>query len=146
MSLQEVKAAGAKRKKRKRLGRGHGSGTGKTCGTGENGQRSRSGSFGNVYFEGGQTPLFRRLPKRGFSPSPNKPVELDVTRLNGFDDGTTVDIQVLREAGLVRKKDKKVKIIGNGKLEKRLTIKAAGFSAGAAKIIEEAGGKVERIQ
>jgi large subunit ribosomal protein L15 len=145
MNLHEIKAAGAKRKKRKRVGRGEGSGTGKTCGTGENGQRSRSGSFGNVYFEGGQTPLFRRLPKRGFSPSQNKPVEVNLVRLNRFDDGTTVDIEALREAGIVRKKDKRVKIIGNGKLEKRLTIKAAGFSAGAAKIIEEAGGKAERI-
>jgi len=145
MNLHEIKALGSKKKIRKRVGRGEGSGGGKTSGTGENGQRSRSGSFGCVYFEGGQTPLFRRLPKRGFSPGRNRPVEVDVTRLNIFDEGTTVDIQVLREAGIVRKKDKKVKIIGNGKIEKRLTIKAAGFSAAAAKIIEEAGGKVERI-
>ncbi len=145
MSLHEIKAAGSKRKKRKRVGRGHGSGTGKTSGAGENGQRARSGSFGSVYFEGGQTPLFRRLPKRGFSPGRNKPAEVNLRQLTVFDDGTTVDIEVLREAGIVRKKDKKVKIIGNEKLEKRLTVKAAGFSAGAAKVIEEAGGKAEKI-
>jgi large subunit ribosomal protein L15 len=145
MSLHEIKASGGRKRKRKRVGRGQGSGTGKTCGAGHKGQKARAGSFGNVYFEGGQTPLFRRLPKRGFTQRPNRPAEVRLADLNRFDDGATVDMEAMREAGLVRKKDKKVKVIGNCKLEKRLTIKAAGFSAGAAKIIEEAGGKAERI-
>lgn len=144
MYLHEIKAVSAKRK-RKRVGRGTGSGTGKTCGRGAKGQRSRSGSFGSAFFAGGQTPFFRRLPKRGFSSQAHDTAIVNLEDLNRFEDGSTVDIEVLRTAGLVRRRPRKVKILGHGDLRKRLTVKASGFSETAAKAIAGAGGETQRI-
>ena len=89
--------------------------------------------------------MFRRLPKRGFSPSANKPAEVNLAWIRTFDDGAVVDVDALRAAGLLRKKDTKIKIVGSCTLEKRLTVKADAFTAGAAKSIEDAGGKAEKI-
>ena len=144
MYLHEIKAARPKKKRRKRVARGSGSGTGKTAGRGFKGQKSRSGSFGSAFFAGGQTPLFRRLPKRGFTSGIPPAAIVNLADLNRFDDGTVVDIEAMRTAGLIRRKDKRVKILGMGNLEKKLTVKASAFTASAAKGIEDKGGKVER--
>ncbi len=145
MYLHEIKAAQPKKKRRKRVGRGSGSGTGKTAGRGFKGQKSRSGSFGNVFFIGGQTPLFRRLPKRGFTSRTPSAAIVNLADLNHFEDGSVVDIEAMRTAGLIRRKDTRVKILGMGNLEKKLTVKASAFTASAAKGIEDKGGKAERI-
>ena len=137
--------AGARRK-RKRLGRGEGSGHGKTCGRGQKGQNCRSGGGVRPGFEGGQMPINRRLPKRGFSNYRFKK-EFDVVNvasLGRFEDGATVTPETLAEAGLVRK-GRLVKLLGQGELARKLTVQAHGFSGSAATKIEAAGGTVERL-
>ena len=138
-------AAGSKHSDAFRVGRGHGSGNGKTAGRGQKGQKSRSGGKVRVGFEGGQMPLYRRLPKRGFTNRNTKLVAyVNVEKLNKFEDGAVVDIQTLVEAGAVKNRFA-VKILGNGDLTKKLTVKANAFSEGAKAKIEAAGGNVEVI-
>ena len=134
-------------KARKRVGRGPGSGLGKTSGRGENGQNSRSGGGVRVGFEGGQTPLFRRLPKRGFSNAKFKKVYavINLSDLNRFEDGALVTPEILKDMGLVKNTLDGIKVLGNGKLEKKLTVKANKFSASAFEQIEKLGGKAEVI-
>ena len=135
-----------KNKRRKRVGRGPGSGTGKTSGRGEKGQRSRSGSTSRFGFEGGQMPLYRRLPKRGFNPVRKKEFEIVNTgALNVFDAKSTVSPLQLWEKGLIGKKDSLVKILGTGELEKNLTVKAHKFSGTAVEKIEGQKGTIELI-
>ncbi len=127
----------------KRLGRGIGSGLGKTCGKGSKGQKARhGGNFGKLHFQGGQTPLQRRLPKRGFRvPFPIHTVAINVSELESFDAGSTVDETALRAARLVQGRDVRIKILGEGELTKKLVIHADGFSASAIVKIEAAGGQ-----
>lgn len=144
MKLHELKATPGARSSTKRLGRGQGSGQGKTAGKGHKGQNARSGGGVRLGFEGGQTPLFRRIPKRGFT-NINR-VEyaiVNVGQLNRFDDGVEVTPTLLVESGIVRKEYDGVKILGVGTLEKKLTVKAHKFSKSATTLIEEAGGKAE---
>lgn len=144
MKLNEMKATDGARFTRKRIGRGLGSGLGKTSGKGQKGQNSRSGGGVAIGFEGGQTPYFKRMPKRGFTNYTRKEyATVNVEALNKFEDGVTVDYQALKAAGLVKKHLDGVKVLGNGKLEKKLTVKAEKFSKTAQKAIEEAGGKAE---
>jgi large subunit ribosomal protein L15 len=132
---------------RKRVGRGPGSGTGTTAGFGQKGQRARGGGSIHPWFEGGQTPLWRRLPKRGFkNPFTKNVAVVNVGGLAGFDKGTTVDPEKLVEAGLLRGKFDSVKVLGQGKLDKALTVRAHAFSKGAKEQIEKAGGKAELIE
>lgn len=134
-------------KTKKRVGRGPGSGLGKTSGRGENGQKSRSGASIPAVFEGGQTPLFRRLHKRGFSNARFKTryATINVEDLNIFKDGETITPELLKEKGIVKKELSGIKILGNGKLEKKLTIKAHRFTSSALAKIEESGSKAEVI-
>jgi large subunit ribosomal protein L15 len=127
----------------KRLGRGVGSGLGKTCGKGTKGQKKRhGGNFGKLHFQGGQTPIQRRLPKRGFNvPFPTITVALNLADLERFDAGATVNEAALRAARLVQGRDVKIKILGDGELTKKLTIEAHAFSASASEKIAKAGGK-----
>ena len=130
-------------KKKKRKGRGVGSGLGKTAGKGMKGQKARHpGDFSKLGFEGGQTPLYRRLPKRGFGRAPfaKKVVTFNVSDLERFDAGATVDLEALRSSGLLSRKVDAVKILGDGELSKKLTVKAHGFSKSARSKIEAAGG------
>ena len=144
MKLNELKATDGARFTSKRLGRGQGSGQGKTAGKGHKGQNARSGGGVAIGFEGGQTPFFKRMPKRGFTNFTRKEYAvINVEDLNKFEDGTTVDFAALKAAGLVKKHLDGVKVLGNGKLEKKLTVKAAKFSKSAQTAIEEAGGTVE---
>lgn len=138
--------AGAVRNK-KRKGRGPGSGHGKTAGKGMKGQKARNpGNFGKLHFEGGQTPLQRRLPKLGFHNKFSKNiVTVNVVELNQFDDGATVDPDTLVGAGLIRKSYDGVKVLGDGDLEKKLTVKVHAFSKSAREKIEKAGGTAEAI-
>lgn len=146
MKLHELKPAAGSRKSPKRVGRGTGSGLGRNAGKGEKGQKARSGGGVRPGFEGGQMPLYRRLPKRGFTNIFAKEyVELNVDRLNIFENGTEVTLDLLLETGVVSKLKDGVKILGNGNLEKSLTVKATKFSKSAAEKIEAAGGKVEVI-
>ena len=147
MKLNTVKPNPYATKARKRVGRGPGSGTGKTAGTGENGQNSRSGRSVRIGFEGGQTPLFRRLPKRGFSNARFKKVYavINLDDLNKFEDGAEVTPEILKDMGLVKKALDGIKILGDGKLEKKLTVKANKFSKVAKEQIEKLGGKAEVI-
>ena len=146
MKLHELKPAEGSRKVRNRVGRGTSSGNGKTSGRGQKGQKARSGGGVRPGFEGGQTPLFRRLPKRGFT-NFNKLeyaiVNLD--QLNTFEAGTVVCPKALKEAGLIKKELDGVKVLGNGTLEKAITVKAHKFSKSALAAIEAAGGKTEVI-
>jgi large subunit ribosomal protein L15 len=146
MNLSELKPAeGAKHDDTFRRGRGHGSGNGKTAGKGHKGQKARSGAP-RLGFEGGQLPLYRRLPKRGFTCINSKEiVGIDLDRLNAFDDGAEVDVKALIEKGIVKNPRDGVKILGGGKLEKKLTVKVNAFSKSAAEAIEAAGGKAEVI-
>ena len=146
MNLSELKPAeGAKHDDTFRRGRGHGSGNGKTAGKGHKGQKARSGAP-RLGFEGGQLPLYRRLPKRGFTCINSKEiVGIDLDRLNAFDDGAEVDVKALIEKGIVKNPRDGVKILGGGKLEKKLTVKVNAFSKSAADAIEAAGGKAEVI-
>ena len=133
-------------KVRKRVGRGVGSGTGKTSGKGEKGQNARSGGGVRLGFEGGQTPLSRRLPKRGFTNFNRKEYAIvNVESLNVFEEGTVVTPELLKETGLVKKELDGIKVLGNGELTKALTVQANKFSASAITVIEQAGGKVEVI-
>ena len=127
----------------KRLGRGVGSGLGKTCGKGTKGQKKRhGGNFGKLHFQGGQTPIQRRLPKRGFNvPFPTFTVALNLADLERFDAGSTVNEAALRAARLVQGRDVRIKILGDGELTKKLTIEAHAFSASASEKIAKAGGK-----
>ena len=144
MKLNELKANEGARFTSKRIGRGQGSGNGKTAGKGQKGQNSRSGGGVAIGFEGGQTPFFKRMPKRGFTNFTRREYAVvNLKDLNRFEDGAEVDFETLKAAGLVKKQLDGVKILGKGKLEKKLTVKAAKFSESAAKAIEEAGGKVE---
>lgn len=144
MKLNELKATDGARFTKKRIGRGQGSGTGKTSGKGQKGQNSRSGGGVAIGFEGGQTPFFKRMPKRGFTNYTRKEYAIvNVEDLNRFEDGVTVDYEALKAAGLLKKHLDGVKVLGGGKLEKKLTVKAEKFSASAVKAIEEAGGTVE---
>ncbi len=144
MKLHELKPAEGSRSSRKRIGRGIGSGTGKTAGKGHKGQNARSGGGVRPGFEGGQNPLFRRLPKRGFTNINRKDyaiVNLDV--LNRFDEGTEITPALLIESGVVSNERSGIKILGNGSLEKKLTVKAHKFSGTAKEAIEAAGGQTE---
>lgn len=149
MKLHDLKpATGGESKSRKRVGRGFGSGYGKQAGRGRDGQNSRSGGGVRPGFEGGQLPLFRRLPKRGFKNLFQKEFAyVNVCDLDRFEEGTEITPEVLIEAGLVKKNKMSdgVKILGDGELEKKLTVKAHKFTKGAQEKIEKAGGKVEVI-
>ena len=144
MKLNEMKANEGARFKSNRVGRGQGSGNGKTSGKGQKGQKSRSGASIAIGFEGGQTPLYKRIPKRGFTNRNRKEFAIvNLDDLNKFEDGATVNIEVLKAAGLLKKELDGLKVLGEGKLEKKLTVQAAKFSKTALKAIEEAGGKAE---
>ena len=146
MNLSELKpAAGSKHSDEFRRGRGHGSGNGKTAGKGHKGQKARSGAP-RPGFEGGQLPLYRRLPKRGFTNINSKDiVAIGLDRLNAFEDGAEVTVETLMDKGIVNNPRDGVKILGNGELTKKLTDQANAFSAGAAAKIEALGGKAEVI-
>lgn len=147
MKLHELeKNIGATHRK-KRVGRGPGSGLGKTSGRGQKGQKARSGGSINPVFEGGQLPLYRRIPKRGFSNAKFKTVyaTVNVNDLNKFEDGTVVNPALLKDVGLVKNQLDGIKVLGNGKLEKKLTIQANKFSTTALAKIKEAGSKAEVI-
>ena len=145
MKLHELKYNEGSKKAIKRLGRGPSSGTGKTSGRGQNGQNARSGGGGRAVFEGGQLPLYRRLPKRGFSNAMFKKVYavINVSDLNVFEDGTEVTPELLFEMGIIKKQLSGIKVLGNGELEKKLNVKAHKFSDVAKQKIEAAGGKAE---
>ena len=146
MKLHELSPAEGSKKSVKRIGRGHGSGWGKTAGKGHKGQKARSGKGMRVGFEGGQMPLQRRIPKRGFNNIfAKKVVAVNVGTLNKFEDGAVVDIAALIEKGIVKNSFDSVKILSNGTITKKLTVKASAFSEGAKAKIEAAGGKAEVI-
>ena len=146
MNLHELSPAPGSNKKAYRKGRGNGSGNGKTAGRGQKGQWSRSGGGVRVGFEGGQMPLVRRLPKRGFNNIFAKPLEaINVASLNKFEDGATVNVCDLLEMGILSKCEYGVKVLGNGELTKKLTVRASAFSASAKEKIEKAGGKAEVV-
>jgi large subunit ribosomal protein L15 len=146
MKLHELKPAEGSRKTRNRVGRGTGSGNGKTAGKGHKGQNARSGGGVRPGFEGGQTPLFQRLPKRGFTNINRKDFAIvNLSTLNRFEDGTEVTPELLLETGIVSNVKSGVKVLGDGQLEKKLTVKANKFSASAKEAIESAGGTVEVI-
>ncbi|APM41159.1 50S ribosomal protein L15 [Clostridium kluyveri] len=146
MKLHELKPAEGSRKSRKRIGRGTGSGLGRNAGKGEKGQKARAGGGVRIGFEGGQMPLYRRVPKRGFTNIFAKQYsELNVERLNIFEDGTEITPELLIEKRMIRKSKDGLKILGNGELQKKLTVKAVKFTKAAAQKIEAAGGKVEVI-
>ena len=146
MRLDELKPSEGSRFESKRVGRGIGSGTGKTSGKGHKGQNARSGGGVRPGFEGGQMPLYRRLPKRGFTNIfAKKYVTVNVEVLEKFENGTEVTAEVLKEAGIISKTLDGVKILGRGEVTKSLTVKAAKFTAGAQEKIEKAGGKAEVI-
>ncbi|WNS80738.1 50S ribosomal protein L15 [Domibacillus sp. DTU_2020_1001157_1_SI_ALB_TIR_016] len=146
MKLHELKPAAGSRKERNRVGRGTGSGNGKTAGKGHKGQNARSGGGVRLGFEGGQTPLFRRLPKRGFTNVNRKDYAVvNIDTLNRFEEGTEVTPELLIESGIVKSEKAGIKILANGNVEKKLTVKAHKFSAAAKEAIEAAGGKIEVI-
>ncbi len=146
MKLHELTPAAGSKKTRTRVGRGLGSGLGKTAGRGQKGQNSRSGGGVRPGFEGGQMPLYRRLPKRGFKNIfALEFAEVNVSQLNRFEDGATVDPVALIEAGILKNVRDGIRILGNGQLEKKLTVIANGFTKTAEEKIVAAGGKVEVI-
>ena len=147
MKLNELQRNIGATHARKRVGRGPGSGLGKTCGRGQKGQKARSGASINPVFEGGQLPLYRRLPKRGFTNAKFKTVYavINLEDLNTFEDGTVVTPALLKDTGLLKKQCDGVKVLGNGNLERKLTIQANKFSASALEKIKEAGSKAEVI-
>lgn len=147
MKLHELNNHPGSTKRRKTVGRGPGSGRGKTSGRGEKGQKARSGASIPVYFEGGQNPLYKRIPRRGFS---NKRFEtkyavINVEDFNRFEDGTIVTPELLKETGLVKKSLSGIKVLGNGELKKKITVKANVFTNTAINKIESLGGKAEVI-
>ena len=146
MKLHELKPAEGSRKPRRRVGRGIGSGMGKTSTRGTKGQFSRTGGGTRLGFEGGQMPLYRRLPKRGFKNTfAKKYAEVNVEQLNCFDNGAVVDPAALIEAGILKNVLDGVRVLGNGELTKSLTVQAQGFTKSAQQKIEAAGGKAEVI-
>ena len=146
MNLHELSPAAGSNTKAYRKGRGNGSGNGKTGGRGQKGQWARSGGGVRVGFEGGQMPLARRIPKRGFHNIFAKPLEaVNVSVLEKFEDGAVVDAKALLEKGILSKCEYGVKILGNGSISKKLTVQASAFSASAKEKIEAAGGKAEVI-
>jgi len=146
MKLHELSPAEGSKKSVKRIGRGHGSGWGKTAGKGHKGQKARAGKGMRVGFEGGQMPLQRRIPKRGFNNIfAKKVVAINVGTLNKFEDGAVVDVAALTEKGIVKNSFDSVKILSNGTITKKLTVKASAFSEGAKAKIEAAGGKIEVV-
>ena len=145
MKLSELRAVPGSRKNRKRIGRGAGSGTGKTSGRGQKGQKSRSGGSPHPWFEGGQMPLYRRLPKRGFTNIFRKEYEIvNVAQLAGLEMKNPITPEVMKEKRMIRKVDS-VKILGNGELSEAITVHAQKFSRSAIDKIEKAGGKVVTI-
>ena len=146
MKLHELSYTEGARHKRNRVGRGTSSGNGKTSGRGQKGAGARSGGGKKAGFKGGQTPLFMRLPKRGFTNYTRVEYAIvNLDQLNRFEDGTEVTPELLMETGLVRKQLDGIKVLGNGNLEKKLTVKANKFSKSAVEAIEAAGGKTEVI-
>ena len=147
MKLHELSPTPGSTKEVKRVGRGHGSGNGKTAGKGHKGQNSRSGGGVRIGFEGGQMPLARRIPKRGFNNKmfATKYATINLSSLNKFKDGTVVDAELLLAAGVIKKVDDGVKVLGNGEITSKLTVNAAAFSQTAKEKIEKAGGKAEVI-
>ena len=146
MKLNELSPAAGSVKEAYRKGRGHGSGNGKTAGRGHKGQKARSGGGVRIGFEGGQMPLARRIPKRGFHNIFAKPLEsVNVSALEKFEDGAVVDAKALLDSGILSKCTYGVKILGNGEITKKLTVKASAFSESAKAKIEAAGGKAEVV-
>ena len=147
MKLHELSPVEGSKKKSKRIGRGHGSGWGKTAGKGHKGQKARSGGSSRPGFEGGQMPLQRRVPKRGFNNIFAKNVvAVNLSALNRkFNDGDTVDAEALKAAGVVKNGFDAVKVLGNGKIDKKLNVKVSAYSKSAKAAIEAAGGKAEVI-
>ncbi len=146
MKLHELSPAPGSTREAKRIGRGHGSGQGKTAGKGHKGQKARSGGGVRPGFEGGQMPLQRRVPKRGFhNIFATRYASVNVAALNKFEDGAVVDAAALKSAGLIKKEYDGVKILGNGNVQKKLTVKCTAFSEAAKAKIEAAGGKAEVI-
>ena len=146
MEIHELSPAKGSTHVAKRKGRGHGTGNGKTSGRGHKGQRSRSGGGTRIGFEGGQMPLARRVPKRGFNNIFAKPLtSVNLATLNKFKGGTTISAEQLIEAGVLKKCENGLKVLGNGTLKKKLTVKATAFSESAKRKIEEAGGKAEVV-
>ncbi|MCD8328407.1 MAG: 50S ribosomal protein L15 [Ruminococcus sp.] len=146
MKLHELSPAEGAKKETKRIGRGHGSGQGKTAGKGHKGQKARSGGGIRPGFEGGQTSLTRRTPKRGFNNIfAKKIVTVNVSELEKFNDGIVVDKELLQAAGLINGRYDAVKILGDGELTKNITVKADAFTKTAAEKIEKAGGKAEVV-
>ncbi len=146
MELSNLKPAeGSKQSDNFRRGRGHGSGNGKTAGKGHKGQKARSGAP-RIGFEGGQMPLYRRIPKRGFLNRNTKEiVAINMSKLEVFEDGATVTIEAMKEVGIIKNPKDGVKILGSGELTKKLTVQANAFSATAKEKIESLGGKAEVI-
>ena len=146
MKMHELAPAFGSTKEAKRIGRGHGSGNGKTAGKGHKGQKARAGHGMRPGFEGGQMPLQRRVPKRGFNNNfAEEWVAINLSALEVFEDGATVDATALADKGIVKKANLPVKVLGNGKLTKKLTVKLNAFSASAAEKINSVGGKAEVI-
>ena len=146
MRLHELTYTEGARKSRKRIGRGHGSGQGKTAGKGHKGQNARSGGGVRPGFEGGQLPIFKRLPKRGFTNINHKEYAIvNLNTLNRFEDGAEVNAETLIAAGIIKKQHSGVKVLGNGTLERKLTVRVAKASAEAVKQIEALGGSIEVI-
>lgn len=150
MKLNDIKASQGARKTAYRKGRGHGSGNGKTAGRGQNGQKSRSGGGVRLAFEGGQMPLYRRLPKRGFSHKrfAKHYIEINIDDLNRFEDGAVVNIDSIRESGLISvpKVNDGFKVLGRGELTKKLTVRADAFTTSAREKITAAGGTAEQVK
>ena len=146
MKLHELSPVEGSKKDSKRIGRGHGSGWGKTSGKGHKGQKARSGGSIRPGFEGGQMPLQRRIPKRGFNNIFAKPLEIiNLSALNKFEDGEIVTAEALLAKGILSKCEYGYKVLGNGKVTKKVTVQAAAFSQAAKEAIEAAGGKAEVI-
>jgi len=146
MNLSELKPLKGSKKDSFRVGRGHGSGNGKTAGRGHKGQNSRSGGGVRPGFEGGQMPLYRRIPKRGFTCRNSlRIVGINVDLLNRFEDGAVVTVADMITAGIIKNPRDGVKILGKGDIEKKLTVQANAFSAGAKEKIEAMGGKTEEV-
>ena len=144
MNLHELSPAAGSNTKAYRKGRGNGSGNGKTAGRGHKGQKARSGGSVRIGFEGGQMPLARRVPKRGFNNIFAKPLEIiNLSALNAFEDGDVVTAQALLSKGILKKCPYGYKVLGNGKVTKKLTVEASAFSQSAKEAIEAAGGKAE---
>jgi len=147
VKLYELQPAPGAKKLPKRKGRGHGSGNGKTAGRGHKGQNARSGGGVRPGFEGGQMPLYRRIPKRGFNNKifAKKYAEINISNLELFENGTVVTAELLKEKGLIKKVYDGLAVLGNGELTKKLTVKAARFTKTASEKITSAGGKVEVV-